>query len=351
MRVHWYFWLGCAAVYVSLIWWAVSIGYGPERTITSRYYYSPKSPGGELYREVYPDQGTSPPLDTVIWKLSSFYGDAGFYLMQVNNQNSIAPYHYRIFPTTMVSIIVRITGLPATTAFMLFNALCAFLAAMLFTRYLLDCYSLSPDLALLGGVLTLTMLPTIRTLVFPMIDPCAQLLMLCIIYAVAVRNVFAFIVASVLGVATKEPLAVGAILWFIVMPSLWGGLIAAVPVLTFAGLRVAMGGAPFEANYGYNVLAGELPSYILRFQDNPVDLLLRIGSAFGLLWIGLGAIPRHRLLREQWIAVPLIILATLLLSSRIARPLGVLFPIVIPGALLLWQQFCLGNNADRQQET
>jgi branched-subunit amino acid transport protein len=256
-----------------------------------------------------------------------------------SGEESIAPYHYRVLPVWLV----QATGLPAPVGFLLLNSVAALLTALLFTRYLLRCYGLSPDLALLGGTLAITILPMARTLPFPMVDPLAHLWAMCIIYAVATRNAPAFIVASVAGVATKETLAIGALLWVIAAPR-WQSLpIAAVPVVVFVGIRLAMGGAAFEANYGYDVAAGELPDYWTRIYIDPVGLLYRVLSAFGLLWVGVLAIPRHRLLREQWIAIPLVILAAVVLSSRVARPLGILFPVVIPGVLLMLQHAVLRN--------
>jgi hypothetical protein len=114
-------------------------------------------------------------------------------------------------------------------------------------------------------------------------------------------------------------------------------------VVVFVGIRLAMGGAAFEANYSYDVAAGELPDHWTRIYTDPLGLLYRVLSAFGLLWVGVLAIPRHRLLREQWIAIPLVILAAVVLSSRVARPLGILFPVVIPGVLLMLQHAVLRN--------
>jgi branched-subunit amino acid transport protein len=313
------YWFVAIALYVSLIWWQGGLIAGAEATLR----------GDALPR----------------WQLASYYGDAGEYVALASGEESIAPYHYRVLPIWLVQAI----GLPAPVGFLLLNSTAALLTALLFTRYLLHCYSLSPDLALLGGALAITMLPMARTLPFPMIDPLAHLWAMCIVYAVATRNAPAFIAASIAGVATKETLAIGALLWMIAVPRWQSFPIAAVPVAVFVGIRLAMGGAAFEANYGYDVAAGELPDYWTRIYTDPVGLLYRVLSAFGLLWVGVLAIPRHRLLREQWIAIPLVILAAVLLSSRVARPLGIVFPVVLPGALLLLQHAVQLRNCPRNK--
>jgi len=341
---RWQFWVLAAAWYITLIYSVgLSIGFGPEQTIATEYWTN--KPIGGSYGKMFADQGSlhaEGELDSAPWKLSSFYGDAGFYLLQAAGQQSIAPYRYRFLPPALVQVLSAVSGCSLPFSFALFNAVCTFLTALLFTWYLLDSYKFSQLLALLGGTMSIAMLPSVRTLAFPMVDPAAHLMMLIIVYAVVKRNVALFFVASIVGIATKETTMVGAVLWFLASPCLSSIPVAVVPVLAFMLVRVAMGGEPLEVNYGFNVLAGELPWYGSRVFDAPLGVLKRIVEAFGPLWIGLIYVPRHRLLREQVAMVPLVVVATVVLSYHIARPLGVLFPVVLPAALLFLQ----GNEPD-----
>jgi hypothetical protein len=47
--------------------------------------------------------------------------------------------------------------------------------------------------------------------------------------------------------------------------------------------------------------------------------------------------------------MPLVILAAVVLSSRVARPLGILFPVVIPGVLLMLQHAVQLRNRPRNK--
>lgn len=104
-------------------------------------------------------------------------------------------------------------------------------------------------------------------------------------------------------------------------------------------VRLALGGKPMEANYGFNLAAGELPpEYVARFTTPSLwpDLLLRTILAFGALWLGVLGWKHSPFLRQTaWLYVVLVLLGTFLLSSRITRVIGVLYPVVIPGWLYL----------------
>jgi len=109
-------------------------------------------------------------------------------------------------------------------------------------------------------------------------------------------------------------------------------LFSLTPFIVFSGVRVLLGGAPVEVNYGFNILAGEFPTYGLRLFSisGLVSLSIRVFLSFSFLWFGLLNIRRDRFLYINTIsALPLIIIPTILLSSRISRVIGVLFPLII----------------------
>lgn len=172
-----YFWIISTLWYITLIYHVgLSIGYGPEAT-TNIHYWTDKPQGG-YYSHVYVDQGflhEKVILDNALWKRSSFYGDAGYYLLQAEGKESIAPYHYRFIPTTLVEIFSKLTGMSSSKSFTLFNCICTLVTSILFTYYLIDGYKFTQLLALLGGTMSIAMLPSVRTLAFPMIDPATHL--------------------------------------------------------------------------------------------------------------------------------------------------------------------------------
>lgn len=66
------------------------------------------------------------------------------------------------------------------------------------------------------------------------------------------------------------------------------------------------------------------------------DLALRIVFGFGALWLGVVGLRRNeRLRRIAIVYVPLVLFAALMLSSRITRVIGIVYPVVIPGFLYL----------------
>ena len=107
-------------------------------------------------------------------------------------------------------------------------------------------------------------------------------------------------------------------------------------MLAFGAYRLALGGSLLEVNYGYSVLEGQFPAYGQRLFGlrSSAGLLLQMFLAFAFVWTGLPNAWRHPLLRRSLSVVPLVLVASVLLSSRITRVIGVLYPIVIPAFLL-----------------
>ena len=70
------------------------------------------------------------------WKLSSFWGDCGYYFLQSENLSlSISPYKYRILPTSIALGIHKLTGLPLVLSYVLMNILFAYLIGIVFTYW------------------------------------------------------------------------------------------------------------------------------------------------------------------------------------------------------------------------
>lgn len=100
-------------------------------------------------------------------------------------------------------------------------------------------------------------------------------------------------------------------------------------------VRVAFGDHALSVNYGYNATVPE--DYFIRLTTPASwpDLIERIWLAFGLLWVGVLGIwrgtPKTRITGVMFIV--LVLIGTLLLSSRITRVLGILYVVLIPGFL------------------
>jgi hypothetical protein len=342
------FWLIAALLYGTLMYsTGLHYAYGPEDSVSTTFLDRSETvlPPGH-----YPAEGSLhgdlPPLDgSETWRLSSAPSDAAYYLLQVDSLGaSIAPYKYRVFPTLLVRGLQSVTGWEAAEAYSAMNTAFVWSTALLFTWYLLSCFGFGSLLSLLGGVLFVTMISVTRTLPFPMTEPASLFFSLVLYVAAARSNAWLFAVAAVLGVATKEVLLMGTFLWLAARYpfSSWtsfarAAAVAAIPVLAFAGIRLALGGSAMEVNYGFSLLQGEFPSYGRRLLHlhGIWAVSVKILFAFGILWAGLLVVRRNPFLLRASVTIPVVLGAAVLLSGQLVRVIGVVFPVVIPLFLLL----------------
>ncbi|MET0385263.1 MAG: hypothetical protein ABW321_04855 [Polyangiales bacterium] len=332
---------------------ALHLEAGPEATLRlADYYTSDPNARGPEFLGWYPDFGSlrehAPSVQVLahgeLWKLSSIWPDAAYYVRQVEHpEQSIAPYKYRVLPTALVRAIKGVTSLSVEASFVLLNTLAAILTALLFEVLLRREFGLTPLGAALGGCLCVAAVSNTSTLLFPMLEPTSALCSVLVFLAVSRRNALGFVLAAIAGVATKEILVFASALWLLhrAPSEPWGRclLVAALPLLAFAGIRVAYGGSALEVNYGFDVLHGQFPGYGKRLLGlrSLSGLLVQTFMAFSFTWLGLVNIPQHPFLRRSWPVIPLVVLAAFLLSGRITRVLGVLFPIVVPAFLLFFR--------------
>lgn len=327
--------------------------YGPERTIDCTYYTYSRD---HALRQYYPDIGAWQAGRKVgqfgAWKLTSFWGDAGYYLLQVKDPAlSISPYRYRILPSTLVRTLHHLIGVDPVVQFAVVNLATGVCTALLLTFYLRSCLGFSQLASTLGALLFLTSVPVTRTLPFPMLDMVACLWTMIMVIAVFRRKLALFLLAAVLGVATKEALLAVVLLWPLNMldrqslslrsSTLWKSLVALiVPLLTFSLIRKLAGGSALEVNYGFDPLHGQFPEYWRRMVSagGIARLTFCTVAAYGFVWWGLRNVGYCRLFRRSFWVVPVLLLMTYVLSGQVARVLGPLFPILIPMFLVLFEK-------------
>lgn len=174
---------------------------------------------------------------------------------------------------------------------------------------------------------------------------------LLIFWSVLSGSAALFLISSALGIATKEILVFASVLWFanrinFKSPKLINSAfirntaIALCPILFFCSIRMLMGGKAFEVNYGYDLLRLEFPWYGKRLLsvDGLWDLLIKTFFAFCFLWLGVLNVRKNSFFIRSFIVIPLVILATFLLSTSIARIIGIIFPLIIPMFLYFFEQ-------------
>jgi hypothetical protein len=331
---------------------SLSLSFGPEATLRlAGYYTSDADSRSPEFRALYPDFGSlsgdalavNALKHGALWKFSSVWADAAYYVRQATHpSDSSAPYKYRFLPTAIVGVLHASTPLSVEAAFVMFNVIVSVLTALLFELHLRKHFGFAEVTAVLGGCLFITSAAITSTLALPMLEPASALCSCALFMAAYSRHALGFLCAAIAGVATKEVLVFAAVLWWMhrtdAEPKWACALIASTPVLAFIAFRLALGGSAAEVNYGYNMLAGEFPAYGQRLFGlrTSAGLVVQVFLAFAFLWSGLLNALQHPLLRRSLVVVPVVLLAAVLLSSRITRVIGVLFPVVLPAFLLFF---------------
>ncbi|MEY4575770.1 MAG: hypothetical protein RL701_473 [Pseudomonadota bacterium] len=340
-----------ALLYLSLIFSSsLQFTLGPEAVLRAASFHveAPEARDTE-FRAAHPDFGALAHDETAkrvlkaapSWTFTSFWGDAGYYAQQASAvHESIAPYKYRVLAPALAHGLLRVTGLSVERAFVVLNAAACLVTALAFEVFLSAYFGFAAVTAVLGSCLFVTCASNAGTLPFPMLEPVSLMFSCLILMSVAYGRSAFFVVTALLGVATKEVLAISALLWLLAAPEpkLWKrAAVAAVPLLGFVVLRLALGGSALEVNYGYNMLDGQFPAYGKRLLQwrSIAGVTLQVFLAFSFMWLGLWQALKQPFLRRCLPIVPVTVIAAILLSSRLTRTLGILFPIVVPG-FLLW---------------
>ena len=334
------FWCVLSLFYLTLIYsTSLHIGYGREATISTHYFTTPKGISSKEVNQQYPDQGAYPISDlkidgTDFWKLGGFSGDSMFYMLQAKGDPSISPYKYRVIFPNLVRGLAFMSKQNEAIIWVSLNVLFVLATALVFTRYLQHYFHFDVLLSVVGGMLFITMLSVTRTTGFVMLEASSFLFCLLTFVALSKKQPSLFIVAASLGVLSKEVLVISSLLWLIEtfdvkdrktwIKSLF---VASTPLIAFISVRLLLGGAALEVNYDFDLLKGELPGYLDR---NGKRFTILVFLSFGFLWLGLLRLKENDFLKRQSIFIPLVILATFLLSGRVSRVIGVTFPVVIP---------------------
>ena len=108
--------------------------------------------------------------------------------------------------------------------------------------------------------------------------------------------------------------------------------------LFFVSARFLLGGS-LDVNYGYNLLAGEIPHYYQKLFNvgRLINWIFLVFISFNFMWYGLLAIWKDKFLFKSTAFVPVLIVVQLFLASRVERIIFIAFPIVIPAFLILFR--------------
>lgn len=345
-KVDFKYWILVSLIYFTLIYsTSLSFAYLGNQAIGDNYLNCNIS-GDYKYNDLqkyYPDLGAYENVPSLqgkdFWKLGAYWVDSGYYLLQADNiSSSIAPYKYRLLPTVIAGGIHKITHIDIAYSFVLMNIIFTYLIAILFTWFVRRYFGFSKDLAIVGGILSITIVGITTTLPFPMLEPAEYFFFLLVLISLRSDNTKLYIFAAVASVLSKELLIIVGILYFVNSYFVRKNanlikviLLSALPFIIFSGTRYVLGGSPVEVHYGFNLLAGAFPlKYWSRILTKPFSLFALIFLSFSFLWLGLWNIKKDRFIYiNTLVTVPLVIVACVLLSGSIVRIIGVVYPLII----------------------
>lgn len=336
--------------YVSVIYSAgLHYARGPENVFNPLYFTQTRT----SYLDEFPDRGSLAQQKIKwrgpdVWKMATFCDDSIQYLRQAESLSKAKPpFRYRILPAVIVSFLSRMLNMRIENSFLLMNIMAVYLSAIVLTSYLKNDLMFSPGLSFIGGLLFVSMSSVTKTLPFPMLEPVSMLFAVLICRAVVSKNILLFVVSSACGVLTKEILIISAVMWFVENFAwkdkkglFFHAVVACVPIIVFVVMRKLMGGGALEVNYGHDILRGEFPVYWKRLLSvrGCVGLMIGMFLSFCFLWLGLFNLNKIQFLRRQIIIIPLVMFAAVVLSGRIIRVMGIVYPIVIPLYLLFFAE-------------
>lgn len=346
------FWLVSAGLLLTIIFsTSLHLFWTRESTLFPHYFIDQSDPFPR--HGAYEDMGMLRGMEfnvlgATAYKLSSFVGDCGMYLHQAVNFNwAYPPYKYRVVVPWLAKTIHGFAGVSTPAAFILVNIFATLLTGLGFMAYLDYELGFNKSMALLGGLLCITCVSITRTLPFPMLEPMTFLASLLIFWSARRKPPWLFAAAAIFAVATKEVFIFATPLYWVLNidwsekfspKNLRNLMVGAIPLLAFVSIRLALGGHPFEVEFGHNPLEGSIPhQYAKLFSlDGNLHYWGGLLVAFGAMWIGLIKSKRDPFtFKSALVAIPLVMLATLFFSGRISRVVGILYPIIIPSFLWL----------------
>jgi len=242
-----------------------------------------------------------------LFAISNTWGDSSSYIEMVVHgpENIIAPYKYRL----LTPLIARVFYLALDTArpnahestkaiYSIFaiNILFLLATSLLFYRYLKHSFGFNEYTSIIGVALFLTGAPIVKMLYFPLVDIPSLFFSLLIFYAVKEEKYYLYALAVIFGIFAKEVLVFASISLFIKIfdfkniKSIFSYIhLLLFPIIIYMLQHLLLGGSPVEANYGYDLLKLELPSYAfnrLSSLRGLVMFFLNSFIAFNLMWTG-----------------------------------------------------------------
>jgi hypothetical protein len=302
-----------------------------------------RNPIRPLIRSTIPNQNA--PEADAIWLqqvkgkgragLNAAWVDSIYYENLATGKPTLPPFRHRVLVPALAGVLSKLTGIRIDKSFVALNVLFSVAASLLLTWFCIREFGLSKELSLVGGIIFIA-LPANDTIALSLIDPAVHFFSIALFIA-AVRGKFVvFLLLSIAAIFTKEVFLFASVLWLFCAKDLvsrWKLAIGMlVPVVAYLAIRIGLGG---EMGYDFETMS-VLASRMITL-EGVSHLVKALFLSFGFLWLGLINF-RHAVVKKTLVVVPVVMIAVLFLAIQVVRPMGVLFPVVIPAFLLLFKR-------------
>lgn len=296
-----------------------------------------------------------------LFAISNTWRDSCAYVEMVVNGpgQMVAPYKYRLLTPILARGIyialdvIRPDAYDSTKAIysiLAINVLFFIATGLLFNKYLRDVLDFGEITSVIGVALFISGTSITKILLFPLIDMSSLFFSLLIFYAVKKKYYTLFLFASLFGIFAKEVLVFAAIALFIdrfdirnMRTNFKYIPLALFPAIIYVVQHLLLGGAAVEVNYSYDLLKLELPKYAFdRLSSLQLMFIFafNVFITFNIMWLGILNIKKNDFLTKQLLSVgPFVIVSIFFFSTRIERPLFIIFPLVIPLFLRFYDEY------------
>lgn len=229
--------------------------------------------------------------------------------------------------------------------FIICNFIFVLTTAFIFIFFLINVFSFSKNISILGSILFLTLPIVTKSTGFPQQEPISLLITLLLFITTFYNKKLLYLIFSLLGILTKDLFVFTSVLWIFnynyfkekkVIEALKHISIGIIPIIFFILIRIIVAGdGGIETRGGYNFLEGELPPWTFNTYYFEKFFLV-----FTFLWFGLVNFNESEFLKKSLLTLIFLTIISLWIArgSGIERHVGLMFPVVIPLFLFFFQK-------------
>tara|TARA_B100000029_G_scaffold476947_1_gene521539 strand:- start:33920 stop:35152 length:1233 start_codon:yes stop_codon:yes gene_type:complete len=312
-----------------------------------------------------------------MWKNTAMSADNAYYILyaayyagliekidySVEGANlSMAVHKYRILMPFMVGKLCSISKIfdaknyswsekyysVIVYLYIILNFIFILTTAFLFMFFLINIFSFSKYLSIIGSILFLTLPIVTKSTGFPQSEPIALLITLLLFTTTFYNRKFLYLIFSFLGLLTKDLFVFTSVLWIFnfnffkekkIIKYLKHILIGIIPIIFFILIRLIVSDdGIIETRGSYDILKGDLPPWTVT--SNFYYHFEKLFLVFTFLWLGLVNLKESEFLKKSTATLVFLTLISLWIArgSGIERHVGLMYPLVIPCFLFFFHK-------------